>query len=349
MTLPTNYLACLLAAIFSLLCGVAWANSVKLSGKRRFELFYFDFAAGVMLTAVVVALTLGTLGTDGFVLMDDFLHAGKRNIAFGVVAGMIFNLGGFLLVAAIKMAGLSVAFPIGFGLAFAVWSVLAQVLDGQGKPALVFAGVAVLAAAIVFDMFAFSAVSLHHEVAKMKAGRHRTLRPSIAWKGVLLSVIGGVLMGSIRPLVQYSKAGEIGIGPYALGLCFCLGVFLSTFVFNLYFMNLPLAGAPLEMRDYLRGGGEGRILGLLSGVAGSLCVFAGLVAAAAPPEVQIDPVLACWLSGGLVPLGALSGVLAWKEFAGVGPKTMALVVLMFCLLLAGLGLVAAAQTVAPLV
>jgi len=82
MTLPTNYLACLLAAIFSLLCGVAWANSVKLSGKRRFELFYFDFAAGVMLTAVVVALTLGTLGTDGFVLMDDFLHAGrKRRVA----------------------------------------------------------------------------------------------------------------------------------------------------------------------------------------------------------------------------------------------------------------------------
>ena len=336
MTLPTTYLACLLVSIFSLLCAGAWANSVKLSGKRRFELFYFDFAAGLMLTAVVVAFTLGTLGTDGFVLMDDFLHAGKRNMSYGICAGVIFNLGSFLLVAAIKMAGLSVAFPIGFGLGFATWSILAQVIDGQGKPGLVFAGVAALVVAIVFDMVAYNSVSLHQEVKKMKAGAHRTLRPSVAWKGVLLSVIGGL-----------SRTGEIGLGPYALGLCFCIGVFVSTFVFNLYFMNLPLMGAPLEMRDYFRGRGKGRIIGLLGGVVWCLGLMAAIVAASAPPEAQINPVVASWLSGGAVPLGALFGILAWRELAGAGATTKALVVVMFFLLLAGLGLVAAGQIAAP--
>ena len=347
MTLPTTYLACLLVSIFSLLCGVAWANSVKLSGKRRFELFYFDFAAGLMLTAVVVAFTLGTLGTDGFVLMDDFLHAGKRNIAAAIAAGVIFNLGNFLLVAAIKMAGLKVAFPIGFGLAFAAWNVLAQVVDGQGQPGLVFAGAAVLVAAAIFEMLAFRGVSLHQEVEKMKAGEHRTLRPSVAWKAVLLSVIGGLLIGATQPLVQFSKTGEIGLGPYALGFSFCLGVFFSTFVFNLYFMNLPLMGAPLEMRDYFRGKAKGRLIGLLSGVVWCLGLMAGIVAASASLDTGFNPVLACWLSGGFVPLGALSGILAWRELSGAGPKTRGLVVVMLFLLLAGLGLVAAAQTAAP--
>ncbi len=347
MTLPTTYAAVMLLAVFSLLCGGSWPNSVKLTGKWRFELFYFDFSFGFLITAVVLALTLGTFGTDGFVLYDDFMHAGYRNMAAGVVAGGLFNLGNFLLVAAMKLAGLSVAIPIGFGLALGIDGILAQVVDGQGEPGLVFAGVVVLAVAVVFDGWAFRSFSLHREFQKMKAGEHRTLRPSISWKGVVLSVIAGCLMGSSRPFMQFARVGEIGLGPYSLGLAFCAGVFFSTIVYGLYFMNLPIAGPPIGIREYFHAKLKDRIYGLGGGAVWCLGFVASLVVWAAPQEAQINPVVGSALRSGVAPLSTLCGLLAWGEFPRANVKVKALLFLMFFLLLAGLALLALAQSPTP--
>src|SRR5437764_486765 len=64
-------------------------------------------------------------------------------------------------------------------------------------------------------------------------------------KGIALSLLSGVLMGSFFPLVEMGKAGPLGLGPYSIGFVFAVGVFLSTFVFNLFFMNFPVEDAPV--------------------------------------------------------------------------------------------------------
>ncbi len=117
MVLPHTYVAALLVTILSMICWGSWANTQKLVGKWRFELFYFDYSFGVLVAAVIAAYTFGTLGFDGFLFTDDLMRAGRRNMAYGFGAGVIFNLANMLLVAAISVAGLAVAFPVGIGLA----------------------------------------------------------------------------------------------------------------------------------------------------------------------------------------------------------------------------------------
>ncbi|MGH9719856.1 MAG: multidrug DMT transporter permease, partial [Bryobacteraceae bacterium] len=115
MILPQTYAVTLLILVLSMLAWGSWANTFKLAGKWRFELFYFDYAFGVLLAALVYALTFGSLGFDGFMFLDDMMQTGKRNMFYGALGGVVFNLANMLLVAAISVAGMSVAFPIGIG------------------------------------------------------------------------------------------------------------------------------------------------------------------------------------------------------------------------------------------
>jgi glucose uptake protein len=342
MTLPTTYAAALLVTIISMICWGSWANSLKLTGKWRFELFYFDYSLGVLLAAVIIAFTFGTLGSDGFLLLDDLMRAGRRNVAYAFGAGMIFNLGNMLLVAAIALAGMSVAFPIAIGLALVMGAILNYIVRPQGNPALIFTGVAVVVLAIIVDALAYRSLGMLKEVEKMRAGAHRTLKPSVSWKGVLVSLAGGALIGSFYPLVEMAKTGEAGLGPYAVGLVFCAGVFFSTFVYNLYFMNLPVQGPPVELRDYFRGRPVQHLLGVLGGMVWCAGTLAGLVAASTPPEVQVGPAVSYAMEQGAPMVSALWGILVWKEFAGSDAKVKALLVLMFFLFLSGLGLLSMA-------
>ena len=139
MILPHTYFATLLVVLLSTICWGSWANTQKMAGKWRFELFYFDFAFGVMLTALIVALTAGSLGFDGFTFMDDMLNGAKRYMVTGMAAGAIFNAANMLLVAAISVAGLAVAFPIGIGLALIIGVIWNYAIRPQGNPILLFA------------------------------------------------------------------------------------------------------------------------------------------------------------------------------------------------------------------
>src|SRR5579872_5065351 len=155
MIIPATYGVALALTIFTMLCWGSWANTFKLSGKWRFELFYYDYALGVLIGATIYALTFGNLGFDGFDFLDDLMHAGKRQIFFGLVGGVVFNLANMLLVAAISVAGLAVAFPIGIGLALVIGVVWNYILNPQGNPALLFSGAAIVLAAIVVDAIAY--------------------------------------------------------------------------------------------------------------------------------------------------------------------------------------------------
>src|ERR1700720_107849 len=191
MTLPQTYLATLVLTILTMLCWGSWANTFKLTGNWRFELFYFDYSIGVLLAAVFAAFTFGTMGSDGFQFLDDLMQTGKRNIFYGFLGGVVFNLANMLLVAAISVAGLAVAFPVGIGLALVIGVIWNYALKPQGNPVLLFTGAAIVVGAIILDALAYRA---------LEAGKAAQAARRVTGKGIVLSLVSGVLMGSFFPL-----------------------------------------------------------------------------------------------------------------------------------------------------
>jgi glucose uptake protein len=188
---------------------------------------------------------------------------------------------------------------------------------------------------------ALAAMKLEKEI---KAGKAKSTRKSVSLKGVFLSLVAGILMGCFFPLVVKGQEGEVGLGPYAIGVLFALGVFGSTFVFNLFFMNLPVEGPPVEMLDYFRGGFKKHALGWLGGAIWCTGTISNFVAASAPEEVHVGPAISYALGQGATMVSALWGLLVWKEFAGADMRVKSLVVIMLVLFVCGLTMV----SVAPL-
>ena len=217
MILPQTYGATLLLIILTMLCWGSWANTFKLAGKWRFELFYYDYSVGVLIAATIYALTFGNFGIEGFTFVDDLMHAGKRQIFFGVLGGVVFNLANMLLVAAISVAGLAVAFPVGIGLALVIGVIWNYILNPQGNPVLLFTGAGIVVGAIIVDALAYRA---------LEGSKAAQATRKVTGKGIVLSLVSGVLMGSFFPLVEMGKASELGLGPYAIGFVFAIGVFL---------------------------------------------------------------------------------------------------------------------------
>lgn len=342
MIIPATYLGALLLIILSMVCWGSWANTMKLAGRWRFELFYFDYAFGVLLAATLAAFTFGSLGAE-LSFMDNLLITGKRQIAFGFAAGIVFNLANMLLVAAIAVAGLAVAFPVGIGLAMVIGVVWNYFLNPQGNPTMLFGGSGLVVGAIIVDALAYRAHEKLRHAAEDPApkvtltrGKPHGRKKHSALKGILLSLVAGVLMGSFYPLVEMSKAGEVGLGPYTVGFIFALAVFLSTFVFNLFFMNLPVEGEPVYFGDYFRGRASQHLLGVLGGIIWATGTISNFVAASAPTSVNVGPAISYALGQGATAISALWGLLVWKEFAGAAPSTRVLIALMLILFLAGL-------------
>jgi glucose uptake protein len=351
MILPHTYLATLLVLFLSMICWGSWANMQKLSGKWRFELFYFDYAFGVILIAVIAAFTFGTLGFDGFTFMDDMLNSGKRYWLMGFGAGVIFNLANMLLVAAISVAGLAVAFPVGIGLALIIGVIWNYLIRPQGHPILLFGGCVLVVGAIIVDAIAYKAMEVIRLEQRVQAGKAKSTRKRVSLRGVFLSLASGVLMGSFYPLIVMGKsaewggtAGDNGMGPYAIGFVFALGILFSTFVFNLFFMNLPVQGEPLELLDYFKGKPKLHLLGWAGGAIWCIGTLANFVASSAPEEVQVGPAISLALGQGAAMVSALWGLLAWKEFEGADSRIKSLLVIMFALFIAGLAMI----SIAPL-
>jgi glucose uptake protein len=344
MTLPQTYIASLLLTFLTMLCWGSWANTFKMAGNWRFELFYYDYSIGVLLAAVIAAFTFGTLGSDGFQFLDDLMQTGKRNMFYGFIGGAVFNLANMLLVAAISVAGMAVAFPVGIGLALVIGVIWNYVLKPQGNPVLLFGGAAIIVAAIIVDAFAYKEYAAVKLEQKARAGMLKTSKPRVSPKGIILSLASGLLMGSFYPLVEMGKAWGSGMGPYAVGFVFAVGVFASTFVFNLFFMNLPVEGEPVEMLEYFR---NGSIKKHMLGVAGGAIWFSGAIAnfvAASAEQAKVGPAASYAIGQGATLVSVLWGLFLWKEFAGADFRVKNLLYLMVALFICGLGMV----SVAPL-
>lgn len=357
--LPTTYIAALMLAIFTMLCWGSWANTLKMTGKWRFELFYFDYAAGVLLAAIIAGFTFGMVEVflpDStqmhFTFVDNLTISPKRTMIYAVAGGAVFNLANMLLVAAIAVAGMSIAFPIGIGIALIEGVILNYILKPAGNPFLLFGGSFVVLLAIIMAALAYQAhgarkiaeeAGLDQAAKNVRATRGARRGPS-PWKGIILSLAAGLLMGGFYPLVQISQMGDLGLGPYAAAFLFAVGVVLTTPPYNLFFMNLPVEGDPVRFIEYFKGGWKVHIWGWIGGMIWSAGLISNLAAASAPKRVNIGPAVSYALGQGATLISTLWGLFVWKEFAGAAPAVRTRILLMLLLFVVGLGML----SVAPL-
>lgn len=348
MILAQNQTQTLLLLALSALCWGLWAALFRNTRKWRFELFYFDVAIGAGIVAVVSALTLGSLGFDGFSFEDDLMHAFKQHWLFAFAAGIIFNLANMILMGAISVAGLSVAVPLVLGISTLLGVGITVLLRHAGNPLLMFAGSACLLVGVILVCVAYSLLISARQDKMVEEGKVKTTNlpgygrgmivstgaPS-ASKGLLLSVVAAALMWIMYPLINHARPYEIGLGPYALTFVFFGGVFLSTLIFNLFFLNLPVEGEPLELTEYLRGRLKDHLYGVAAGAILCCGFLAGLVAEAGGPEAQVSAVTMYGFKQGAVLVAALWGIWVWKDFRGAGPRVRGMVVAFTTLLALG--------------
>jgi glucose uptake protein len=291
----------------------------------RFELFYFDFVWGLLLTAVVAAFTLGSYGNDGRTFLEDMAQADTPSILYAMAGGIVWNLGTLLLVAAMAIAGMAVGFPIGGGLAWVLGIVVNFLISGaQGNNVTVlFTGVAFIVAAIYFCMMAYR---------KLASGKKTSTS-----KGLIISLLAGVTIAFFYGLVvksldpMYVGGGSGNLTPFTGVFFFTIGAVISTPVFNLFVMRNPVEGEKLSINDYFKGD----IKTHLTGVLGGIIWMAGMVISfMAIPKA--GPTISYALTNGAPVVAMFWGVFVWKEFKSAPKGTNALLTAMFVLFIAGL-------------
>jgi glucose uptake protein len=319
MYIPHSYSAALLMMLVSMLCWGSWANTQKIDKSWRFELFYWDYMWGILLCSLCFGLTMGRTNPAAPV---SFFHnlgsASARSLIEAFVGGAVFNLGNLLLVAAISTAGMAVAFPVGAGLALVIGAILNYVVSPAGNPMFLFGGVLLICAAIAANALAYRGLS-----KGAKAGT----------KGIVLSLLCGVVVGLFYPFVAKALIGKDHLGPYTVYFVFTLGALVSNFPVNYAFMRHPVSGPRLSIGDYFRGRTSAHAWGVLGGLiwgVGTICSF---VAAYTP---MVGPATSFSLGEGNTMISAIWGVFVWKEFQGAGGKVRHLLALMFVLFVLGL-------------
>jgi glucose uptake protein len=327
--LPHTYQAALFLMILSMLCWGSWANTLKLCPRYRFQLFYWDYAIGMVLCALALGLTAGSHGGAGTPLIPDIVQTAPVLVFYAFLGGVIFNVANLLLVAAIDVAGLAVAFPVGIGLALVIGAISNYVITPVGNPLLLFGGVALVAVAIVLDAAAYR--------------KRETSAKATTTRGIVLSLVAGVLMGCFYPFVARALngvPGEAAPGPYAVSVFFAAGLLLSTFPANWLLMRKPLDGKPpVKGRDYWPAPLGWHLAGVFGGAIWCLGGVANFVASGAH---LVGPAVSYTIGQGATMVSACWGVFVWHEFAGAPRAARKLLLFMFIFFLLGLGAVALA-------
>jgi glucose uptake protein len=331
MFLPETYQAALFLMILSMLCWGSWANTLKLCPQYRFQLFYWDYVIGLAAGAILWGLTAGSMGHTGLPFLAAIANTPLNAMVWAACGGAVFNVANLLLVAAIDVAGLAVAFPVGIGLALIVGAVSSYLVAPAGNRLLLFGGVALVTVAIVLDAAAYR---------KREAQARATTT-----RGIMLSLVAGLLMGSFYPLVARAMAGDPrqgvpGPGPYAVALFFAVGVLISTIPANLLLMAKPLDGKPpVDGADYWKAPMGWHVAGIIGGAIWCTGAVANFVASGAH---VVGPAVSYSIGQGATMISACWGVFVWHEFAGSPRAAKMLLFFMFVFFLLGLGSVALA-------
>lgn len=316
--------------IVTMFCWGSWANTQKLaSGKWRFELFYWDYVIGILLLALLLGLTMGSMGEAGRPFLEDLGQADTGNVGSALLGGVLFNAANILLVASIAIAGMSVAFPTGIGLALVVGVIVNYLDRPEGNALLLFGGMALVAAAILLNAYAYRRAS------KEKAG--------VSKKGLLLAIVAGLLMGFFYKYVANAMFSDFTVpeagklSPYSAVFVFAVGILLSNLVFNTLLMRFPFVDEPVSFKDYFKGGSRNHLIGILGGAIWCVGMSFSILA-----SDQAGPAISYGLGQGATIVAALWGIYVWKEFAGAPKGTGTILNIMLLCYLIGLGMIVAA-------
>ncbi|MFT3901899.1 MAG: GRP family sugar transporter [Niabella sp.] len=328
MFIVSSYFQAIFFCIVTMLCWGSWANTQKLAGQHwRYELFYWDYVLGVLLLSLVSAFTLGSFGEAGRSFLEDLGQTTSGNLFSAFIGGVVFNAANILLSAAIAIAGMAVAFPIGIGLALIVGVFINYLASAKGDPLFLFAGVLLITVAIVINAIAYS--------------KSMRVKNKISSKGILLSLMAGVLMSLFYRFIAASmdldnfENPAVGkMTPYTAFFVFAIGIFVSNLLFNTLLMKKPLEGSPVSYRSYFSGKLSLHLVGILGGIIWGLGNALNLIAAG-----KAGAAISYGLGQGATLVAAFWGVFIWKEFRNAPRGTGNLLLLMFLLFIIGLGLI----------
>lgn len=323
---PETYAIALSFMFVSMMCWGSWANTMKLCPGYKFQLFYWDYVIGLFLGALVWGFTLGSNGSVGRPFIADLLHASAAQVIYAMLGGIIFNAANLLLVAAIEIAGLAVAFPVGIGLALVVGAVGSYAISPNGNPFMLFGGIGLVVAAIVFDALAYR---LREEQ-----------QTALSMRGIVISLIAGLLMGSFYPFVSRAMSSPDAPGPYAITLLFVAGVVVCAVPMNFILMLRPLSGDDtVSMRGYWSARPSWHLWGALGGAIWCTGAVFNFVASRAH---VVGPAVSYSIGQGATMISAAWGVFVWHEFSAAPRRSRMFLGWMFLFFLGGLTSIALA-------
>ncbi len=334
MVIVNSYALAVFLCFIIMLCWGSWGNTQKLAAKSwRYELFYWDYVIGMVLFALLLALTLGSFGSDGESFFYNISHISLKSVGWILLGGIIFNASNILLSAATSIAGMSVAFPLGVGIALVLGVINNYITNDKGNAALLAIGVALVVVAIICN-----------GIASGKKGESNVSKADQK-KGVILALIAGIVMSFFSSFVMRGMGNVTGevpfvhpyATPYTASVIFTLGVLLSNFLFNTLVMRKPFVGEPVTYKQYFAGNAKTHLVGMLGGAIWCLgTALSYITSKAAGPAVSYA------LGQGAPMIAAIWGVFVWKEFKGSDKKVYGLLGLMFLFFIVGLSLIVVA-------
>lgn len=334
MFIVENYTMAVVLCFITMMCWGSWGNTQKLAAKTwRYELFYWDYVIGMFLFSLLIGFTLGSIGSEGRHFVDDLSQASWASIGSVLIGGVVFNASNILLSASVSLAGMSVAFPLGVGLALVLGVIVNYIGEPKGNALLLAVGVAFVVAAIICNGVASGRVA---KSTGESSAKHR--------KGIMLAVCAGVLMSffyrfvaAAMDLDNFEHPAEGMFTPYGALFVFSTGVLLSNFVFTTWAMRRPFIGEPVTYSQYFAGSAGTHMVGMLGGAIWCLGTACSYIAAG-----KAGGAISYALGQGAPMIAAIWGVFIWKEFKGADRKTNLLLALMFVLFIAGLSWIIAA-------
>lgn len=332
MFIPQSYALAVALCFITMLCWGSWANTQKLASKEwPFQLFYWDYAIGIVLMSLLFGITMGSVGDEGRSFFSDLSQADTDSFISAFIGGIVFNFANILIAAAINIAGMAVAFPIGIGLALVIGVIVNYIATPVGDPVLLFAGVVLIVIAIIFDAIAYGKLSGSEKKTPMQ--------------GIVLSILGGIAMGFFYRFVAASMSTdfakpEIGkFTPYGATFIFSIGILLSNFLWNSIAMYKPISGESTTYKAYFKMGTPRlHLIGLLGGAIWCIGNSLSFIA-----SEQAGYAISYGLGQGATMVAAAWGVFIWKEFASAPKGTNKLITFMFLSFIVGLILIIVAR------
>jgi glucose uptake protein len=326
MFAPATFVTALIMTILSTICWGSFANTYKLTKNYRFELYYWDYAVGILLVSIVLAFTLGSMSGGGQSFLANLHSAAAMNMLDAGIGGFLFNIANVLLIAGIEIVGLAIAFPISIGIALVEGVILSYIIQPKGSAFLLGIGVAMAVLAVVLIGKAYGALQSRNK--------------KVPRKGILVCLVSGLLMGTFAPFVTKSMTAAHPLTPYTVAVLFTSGALICCFFFNVFLMRKPLVGDPVGFSGYWSAPGSYHALGLLGGGIWGLGTVFNFVAA------SLVGVPISYAIGQASPMIAvLWGVFIWHEFRGASGRAKIYLVGMFVCYVLALILIARAYQV----